>query len=508
MARREYVSFLGERRRDITFTDRGRDPTRWVLLVIAVATTAISVWWFGFRDVDRVIASERILNDTTIPTLLTPTAIESSGADIADVSLDCPTLVEEWTMFQGGIERTGCLSTLAITEPEIIWAQPIGLTGWRNNPVIEDGAVFVGSAGVVQFTGDRRDGIYSLDLRTGAQRWLYTTELDVNSVAVSGDTVIGVGDEGRIWALSTRDGGLLWTDDLGVGVFGDPLFIGDMVIIGDGNGVVSAYDVGSGDPVWANKPRLNNAIRGGASSDGEQVYIASESAPGQPGEVMALNLDGQVVWRVELEVRPGAGGAGVFAAPTVTDSMLILAIVRDDVYSDPGLRAIDKATGDLIWESLDRAGLKGQWANIRSSPAIAGDYVVFGEGYGNQLVVADLLTGDTLWSVDVGEYCFPHWPSPVINSNVDSSIAYLARHDGGLYAIDLQERTKVWSIYLGDAGGTGAFPLEFTEPGYCNWGPVDGHSILASPAVASNGMIVVGTLDGFIMAIGDSEWDI
>ncbi|MEE9205746.1 MAG: hypothetical protein V3U50_02055, partial [Acidimicrobiia bacterium] len=68
MARREYVSFLGERRRDITFTNRPRDPGGWVLLIVAIAAIAISVWWFGFREVDRVVAGERVLNETTIPT--------------------------------------------------------------------------------------------------------------------------------------------------------------------------------------------------------------------------------------------------------------------------------------------------------------------------------------------------------------------------------------------------------------------------------------------------------
>jgi outer membrane protein assembly factor BamB len=86
-------------------------------------------------------------------------------------------------------------------------------------------------------------------------------------------------------------------------------------------------------------------------------------------------------------------------------------------------------------------------------------------------------------------------------------LAYLARHDGGLYAVDLQARTVAWKIYLGDAEGSGAFPQDFEEAGFCGWGPVTGHSILSSPAVASNGVIVVGTLEGFIIAIGDADWE-
>jgi len=498
MARREYVSFLGERRRDITFTKRARDPGGWVLLIVALFAIAISIWWFGFREIDRVVAGERVLTDTTIPTLLTPSAIEGGGAEAAEVSLDCSTLVEEWTTFQGGAERTGCLSTRPIASPEIMWHTETGILGWRNNPVIEDGAVFVGSAGVLQFAPDRRDGIYSIDLGSGNQRWFYTTELDVNSVVVSDGVVIGTGDEGRIWALSARDGTLLWSDDLGTGVFADPLFFEDLAIVGDGDGWVTAYDVETGE----NKRRLaqvDGAIRGGLSSDGEHIYVAGEN-----GDMLVLNRDGQIVWRVDTDGDgPGEADARIFAAPTITDSMVIVSLVRPDVFAEPALLALDREDGSELWRAKDVAGIKTQWANVRSSPAVAGDYVVFGEGYSQDLIVIDIRTGETAWSVEIGEFCFPHWPSPVINNGV----AYLARHDGGLYAVDLATRETEWKIYLGDADGNGSFPSNFEDGGFCQWGPEDGHSILSSPAVSPEGAIIVGTLEGVLIAIGDSDWE-
>jgi outer membrane protein assembly factor BamB len=184
--------------------------------------------------------------------------------------------------------------------------------------------------------------------------------------------------------------------------------------------------------------------------------------------------------------------------------MVILSIVRPDTFAEPGLMALDKETGELLWASVDRAALKREWANLRSSPAIAGDYIVFGEGYSNQMVVVDRLTGSTLWSVPAGSFCFPHWPSPVVNNG----IVYLPRHDGGLYAIDLETREITWQIYLGDVDGdgrTGAFPPTFDNSDFCQWGPANGNSILASPAVAPDGTIVIGTLEGYMVAIGDPD---
>ena len=496
MARREYVSFLGERRRDITFTNRGSDPGRWVLLVVAITSVALSVWWFGFRDVDQVVTSERVLDDTTIPTLLTPSAIESDGAAVGDVSLDCPTLVQEWNTFQGGAERTGCLSTRLISSPEIMWRTRTGVLGWRNNPVIEDGAVFVGSAGVLQFSPDRRDGIYSLDLRTGEQRWFYTTELDVNSVAVSNGIVIATGDEGRVWALNARDGTLVWTKDLDIQVFADPLFIEDLVIVGDEDGVVTAYEVSDGAVRWTRS--VDGAVRGGISSDGNLIVIAGENA-----DVLALTADGQQVWRTTIASQAGEGQIRIFAAPTITGSMVILGLLRTDVSAEPGFVALKKETGERLWRSRDAAGIKNEWANIRSSAAVAGDYIVFGEGYSEDLVVIDGRTGETEWSIEVGGFCFPHWPSVAINNGV----AYLARHDGGLYAANLSTREVEWRIYLGDADGIGAFPPSFEDSDFCQWGPKEGYSILSSPAVSPEGIIIIGSLEGQVMAIGDSSWD-
>lgn len=496
MVRREYVSFLRERRQDIGFGDRGPDPSRWLWLILAVGIVGLSVWWFGFRNADEVASAERILDDTTIPSLLIPSAIDEQGGPVLAASLECGTLVDEWTTFQGGPHRTGCLTTRPITSPDIMWHVETGIQGWRNNPVIEDGAIFVGSAGITQFSRDRRDGIYSFALTDGNQRWFYTTELDVNGVAVSDGVVVGTGDEGRIWALSARDGSLLWTDDLGVGVFGDPLILGDLVVIGDGAGLVTAYDIEDGERLW--QRGVSGPVRGGASSDGERIFVAGEAR-----DVLALDMDGQQLWRAEVTARgSNPDRAKIFAAPTVTETMVLISLVRNDVEAEPALLALDKETGELIWRARDAAGIKTQWANVRSSPAVVGDFVVYGEGYSEEIIVLDLATGETVWSLPVGEFCYPHWPSAAVNNGV----AYLARHDGALYAVSLESQEIVWDLYLGDADGTGAFPADF-DSGFCDWGPETGFSILASPAVSPEGVIVVGTLEGVLLAIGDSEWD-
>jgi len=81
----------------------------------------------------------------------------------------------------------------------------------------------------------------------------------------------------------------------------------------------------------------------------------------------------------------------------------------------------------------------------------------------------------------------------------------LPRFDGGLYSVALATRTEAWSIYLGQQALDGRFPPEFGED-FCEWTPKAGTSIIASPAVAENGVVVVGTLEGYLIAVGNEGW--
>jgi len=501
MPRREYVSFFSDgrgRRRDFAGFEGRPGIGRFLLPGVAIAAIAVSVWWFGFRNPNQDTGGVLTLEDATIPALLLPAG--SDTEDATDLSagelFECREIASAWEVFQATPSRHGCYSTNAIVTPKILWQTEIGVQGWLNNPVIADGAVFVGSAGEAQFTADRRDGIYSLSLSTGEQNWRYGTELDVNGVAYADGVVIATGDEGRVWGLNARDGESIWTADLGTPVYGNPLVVGGIVVVGDASGRVTAFDPKAGTERW--HAQLDGPVRGGASSDGTTVFVAGENH-----EIAAFRLDdGTEVWRVKVASQGrDAEQSRTFAAPTIVDDLVIIGFVRTDVYVEPALAALDKATGAVRWRASDVAGIKtATWANVRSSPAVVGDYLVYGEAYSNALVAIDIATGQTRFAVQEGTgiYCEAHWPSPaVINGQ-----AILARNDGGLYAIDLATEEVAWQIYIGNSESTsGNFPPGFSSS-ECN----TSHAILASPAVSPEGVIVVGTLEGFVVAVGDRAW--
>jgi outer membrane protein assembly factor BamB len=71
--------------------------------------------------------------------------------------------------------------------------------------------------------------------------------------------------------------------------------------------------------------------------------------------------------------------------------------------------------------------------------------------------------------------------------------------------VDLQTQALAWSVYLGQNALQGAFPPDFDQS-FCEWQPRAGTSLLASPAVADNGVVLVGSLEGYLYAIGDAGW--
>jgi outer membrane protein assembly factor BamB len=496
MARRgDSLSFLGGRRRREFYERRRILPSsNGVLAFIMLASIGLAVFSWIRADATPTV-------DTALPPVVMEgvTTSTTMAAEANTTFLACPDESVGWQMFQGSLDRSGCTTTTrTITEPEVLWQIDVGIFGWLNNPVIAGGRVFVGSAGHLQFEGDGADGVYAIDLATGVQIWRFEAENDVNGVAVADDIVVATGDEGRVWGIAANgvdQGRALWSIDIGHSVFTNPLIVEDLAVVGDGSGEVTALDLHTGEKKW--RMQVRGPVRGGAATDGSTIYIASEE-----GEVAAITLDGTVVWRHEQLADADGKAVRVFGAPTVTNQLLILPLVRDDLYPQPAVMALEKQSGSVRWLATDAAGLKEEWGNVRSSPALIGTLLVYGETYSNGLVAIDVASGETRWSVDVGPYCFPQWPSPAITTGQ----VILARHDGGLYGIDASQHTLAWSIYVGNDTG-GAFPDTWDDEAFCEWTPKEGSSILASPAISENGIVVVGSLNGILTAVGDANWD-
>ncbi len=433
------------------------------------------------------------------------------GAVAAPVAADLMTALDEeleaaasplvscvegsWPTFQGTSERTGCSSATGVVEPHIVWGTYVGIQGWLNNPVIAGEMVYTGSAGTLRGQPDPSDGVYALRLDDGSVAWTHPAGNDVNGVAVVDDLVIATADEGVVWALDAVDGSVTWvfpSGDEPVGpVYTNPLIVDDLVVVGSAAGVLYALDLATGEARWT--AQLDASIRGGAASDGEAIYVVGEA-----GDARAFSLDGVEFWRRHLSFESVTGEtltARVFAAPTVVGDLVVVPYIRDTTYQEPALVALDRYIGSVRWEASDPDSLLDVWGNLRSSPAVVGSDLVFADPAFAGAVAVDTTDGTASWALGGGTLCLAHWPSPARSE----TIVFVPRHDGGLYAFDLVAGQLAWSLYLGATAVDGAFPPDFFAQPCATETP-----ILASPAIAHDGTLVVGTAEGYLVRIAGS----
>jgi outer membrane protein assembly factor BamB len=402
-----------------------------------------------------------------------------------------------WPTFHGNAERTGASTAPAIRRPRILWKTKLGVFSWLNTPLaLGDTVVVVPSSGKAHNKPDPGDGVSALDAKTGKALWFAHFDQDANGVAADAKRVYATSDDGNAYAIELRTGKIAWKQ-AGLGkMYTNPLLLADRVIVGDAGGWVRALATADGKELWS--LQLTGAIRGGASSDGKLVYVAS-----QGGEVAALDPNtGKARWRVPVD-RPAWNNQGpnepieVYAVPVVGRDAIYVTFARDTTYTDqPAVVALDKRNGRVKW----RAKGPGSFGNIRTTPVLLGDKLVYGEPYSGDVVAVNAGSGRMAYRKTIGPCYFPQWSSPA----AAGSTVYLPRFDGAVYALDSGSGKVEWELYLGDSTVAGS-PRPNTPPSRygCEWDVPSGFAIYAPAAVGENGTLYVGTNEGLLFAIGE-----
>jgi outer membrane protein assembly factor BamB len=394
--------------------------------------------------------------------------------------------ISEWPMMQKDSRYNGISQAPAIKNPHIAWKAYIGIQGYVNNPVLVDRYVIVGSAGTTHNQPDSMDGLYCLTQDEGRRVWFFHTEQDACGVAYAANTLFLTSDDGNLYALDLLTGKLKWKRTIGGKLYCQPLVLDQLVCIGDAYGTILAYNRENGRRRWFIEA-AKSPIRGGLASDGTYIYAAFVE-----GKVVCLDsLDrkGAFVWSRSL-TRPSFSGKTqepleIYAAPTLYRGKVIVTFARDTYYKTPAVYALDMHNGKLLWKGSD--GLqRNMYGNIRSSVAVWNSYLLYGAPYSNELVALDEASGQSSWSLNIGAFMFSHWPSPVIAGDT----LYLARHDGGLYAVNLREKSLAWQAYPGDNDLSGNDLPDHIKSHKKDF-PAGKKPIYATPAINSKGVVFV-----------------
>ena len=196
------------------------------------------------------------------------------------------------------------------------------------------------------FIASRDRNLYALDAASGKELWrVAAADIMTATPALYRDLVIFAAFDGKVQAVSVKDGAPRWTHDAKLGIAGDVVVSGDRVLVGSRSYDLIALDANTGKELWKHYYWFSWIESPPVVRDGV-IYTGSSDAT----NVYAINLsDGSLRWKTSVPgwswqrtaVSDGlviAGTAGVGAFPASRNGSLL---------------ALDRATGAIRWLVLD-----------------------------------------------------------------------------------------------------------------------------------------------------------
>lgn len=234
---------------------------------------------------------------------------------------------------------------------ELKWARQTRVP-LNSAPTVDNGRVFV-------ISDDNE--LFALNSNTGEVLWSYQGIIETASMltapapAVIDDVVIAPFSSGELIALRVQNGGVLWQDALSStarltplaslnDISGGPAIADGYVIATAQSGVMTAFDLRTGQRVWS-QPAGSLSI---PLIAGDVVFTATTT-----GQIAALSkLDGTVLWIQQLENfknEKKRKERTVWTGPLLAGNRLIVASSRGDV------KALDPRSGSIVKEMTLKA---------------------------------------------------------------------------------------------------------------------------------------------------------
>ncbi|MCP5097660.1 MAG: PQQ-binding-like beta-propeller repeat protein [Chloroflexi bacterium] len=223
-----------------------------------------------------------------------------------------------WFMAGGNPQRTSWTSTEVPGNLRPTWYRPIeAYIPQKVQIVAANGLLFVSTA----------KGLYTFNAETGAEGWVYPTEMSLghSPTVVSGVAYVG-GYDKKIHAINANNGQGIWTFEAGAGFQTNPLVVNNTVYMGSRDGFFYAVNAQTGQLKW--KYETDGPILFSAAYQSGIVYFASNDS-----YAYALNSEtGGLIWRSAK--LPGAGFNSFW--PVVYEDRVILISSRNYRGIAPG----------------------------------------------------------------------------------------------------------------------------------------------------------------------------
>ncbi len=248
----------------------------------------------------------------------------------------------------------------------------------------------------IQFRGDAANTGQAGSLGPDLFNLRWDTDLHLQEIAASPATGYGrvyVLTLDGLFALDLNTGALVW-ENLTLKGLSTPAVYDGEVIFGASDGAVHAVDASNGTQIWS-APLIAHPVFSGITSSPkivfDTVYIGTFNESGGPGEVVALGAtNGTILWRTP------APGSVSYSTPAVVAGTLYVGVrglyntTTGISYAPPfGLLALDAATGAQRW-FFPTAG------SVAASPLVDGPAVVVAstDGY---VSAVNATSGSLVW---------------------------------------------------------------------------------------------------------------
>ena len=355
------------------------------------------------------------------------------------------------------------------------------------------------------------------------------------------------------WDVDTG-ANVLWSQPVGSQAYGGPVVASGRVYVGTNNegrrdpsiegdkGVVMAFDATTGDFIWQMvHPKLSSGrvndwpLQGVCSTafmEGDRIYYVSNEAhvvcldakglaDGNDGpfmdEIETGPMAGDIIWSYDM-----ISELDVFPHNLATGSPLIIGDVLYTVTSNgvdeghvnipspfsPDFIALDKNTGELLWESnpVGENVLHGAWTNPAYAEIDGRGQVIFPGGNG-VVYSLDAETGELIWEFD----CNPEDSEWILGGRGtrNNILATPVVHDNKVYigvGQDPEHGEAPGHFFAIDATGTG----DVTDT-HMVWhrGGEDFYRTMSTAAIA-DGVLYISSLSGFLHALdaqtGEHFW--
>ncbi len=220
--------------------------------------------------------------------------------------------------------------------------------------VPQSGFVASGGRGFVA-SGPPRNRLSCFDLVSGDRRWKQSLKDALGGSIIINDRLIIGSMTGKLMAIDTADGSLVWHREFPGRLTAPPVFDGEKIIQPADDGTLYAISIADGTDIFAielGAPLLSSAVAAG------EIFLADLS-----GGVHCLSSQsGDTIWSVAVE-------GPIWSPPALADGRLYLS------YGGRGLIALDASDGRTLW-TFDTGEI------IVASPIVVGDVVVVGTQLG------------------------------------------------------------------------------------------------------------------------------